>query len=129
MKVQKKGKIKLIKAIINYDKELTEEFEKKIRIIIQNVKSVNKYNLSPDELIKKNYPDHPKYSYPKRWENLYKLKGQTDKIDYLLEVSEYCKNAKERMEREEVELRQRRMQRRLEEKEAEEKNSKQTKKK
>jgi hypothetical protein len=49
------------------------------------------------------------------------LKGQTDKIDYLLEVSEYCKNAKERMEREEIELRQRRMQRRLEEKEEEEK--------
>ena len=111
-----------------YEEELKEQFDNKIRLIIQKVKNLNIYNYSPFDVIRKNYPEYPKYSdYPKKWENLFKLEGENDKIDYLIEVIDYVDRNKERLERERQERLVREMQRRMEEKEEEEKRIKQEK--
>ena len=103
----------------DYDEKIKENIDKNIKLIIQNVKDLNIYNLTPNELIIKFYPENSKYSYPKQWKNLFKLQDKS-KIDYLLGVTEYLKREKKKMEREKEEERLREIERQIEEKKAEE---------
>ena len=90
--------------INNYEEYLKdyEEYKKnerleKINEIIDFAKNTDVYNLTPFRVIKKYYPDHPKYFYyPKKWEDLKDFDCDDDKIEYLLDVMKWVDGEKKR---------------------------------
>jgi len=127
--------------INNYEEYLKdyEEYKKnerleKINEIIDFAKNTDVYNLAPFRVIKKYYPDHPKYFYyPKKWEDLKDFDCDDDKIEYLLDVMKWMDGEKkwERyriFEQKENEKRIRENERILKEKEEKERQEEEIKK-
>ena len=127
--------------INNYEEYLKdyEEYKKnerleKINEIIDFAKNTDVYNLAPFRVIKKYYPDHPKYFYyPKKWEDLKDFDCDDDKIEYLLDVMKWVDGEKKRenyrkLEQKENERRIRENERILKEKEEKERQEKEIEK-
>ena len=81
----------------DYEEYKKEERLGKINEIINYAKNTDVYNLTPFLVIKKYYPDHPKYLYyPKKWEDLKDWNCDDDKIEYLLDVMKWVDGEKKR---------------------------------
>ena len=81
----------------DYEEYYKTERLEKINKIIDFAKNTDVYNLTPFLVIKKYYPDHPKYLYyPKKWEDLKDWNCDDDKIEYLLGVMKWVDGEKKR---------------------------------
>lgn len=66
----------------------------RVRNIITRVKKLYLSGLNPNKVIKRYYPENSKYSYPEKWMQLYDIKKNKDKIDYIENVIEYLEKKK-----------------------------------
>ena len=74
----------------------------RITTLITRVKKLYLNGLNPNNVIKRYYPEISKYSYPEKWIQLYGIKKDKDKIDYIENVIEYLER-KKITEKEEIE--------------------------
>ena len=66
----------------------------RITTLITRVKKLYLNGLNPNNVIKRYYPEYSKYSYPEKWMQLYDIKKNKDKIDYIENVIEYLEKKK-----------------------------------